>query len=601
MSERPITIMSVQMKALARYEETFDKYMDEAEFDEGTLAFPEKYQMTLEDLYAAVRNMLEKDPTVGEFGKYWYYPLSRLEDTFGITRACGLAGGLFLDYDNEADPALVRGLPLTEEDVFSEVWGDLEMIWTNENEERRLTELIRLKESVFYVETFLANRDKPVSEREFTDHHKESYIGSFHNDARVKNASELELELCRKFTDELCEKDCGTALHLKGYACYGGNRLYECNWTVSRDCIIRLYEKTDDPQYANTLGYIYYYGRCTSGDPEYAKALEMFSVAAANGLHEGIYKLADMFLHGYACRKSPRTARALYCMVYDDCYKKLLKAPDGSFADAALRMGNVYLKGIGEAVSPQNAYGYYLQADFALKRRAMNSDLFGDTTVAINIQKALEETRAMLPEDFFSDYIVMTHPWIFWGFLEDGYRAGITFRNNDDGSVFVQVRRIPKRTENGATPILLTCPEIDYCGFVTGIELTAIGLDTSFDPGAGKEIKYDSCEWNPTDWRIDFYYDEDMVGWISCEEYRFYRRKKEAPGGEQLTLVSVAFGQSDKTYDYICELTDVKVGDRVIVIGYDGETEAEVRAVYIRYESELALPIERYKRVVRKV
>ena len=598
MSERPVTIMSVQMKALARYEETFDKYIDAEAFDEGKLAFPEKYQMTLEDLYAAVSNILEKDPTVEEFGKYWYYPLSVLEDTFGITKACEVAS---LDNDTKADQTLVRGLPLTEEDVFSEVWGDLGMIWTYEKEDTHLAELSNLKESIFSIEIFLANRDKPVSEREFTDDKKESFIRYCNNAAREKTASELELELCRKFTDELCEKDCGTALHLKGYACYGGNRLYECDWTASRDCIIRLYEKTDDPVYANTLGYIYYYGRCTGGNPEYEKALEMFSVAAANGLHEGIYKLADMFRHGYACKKSPRTARALYGMAYDDCYEKFFRNPGGNFADAALRMGNVYLNGIGEDVSPQTAYGYYLQADFAVKQRARNSDFFGDTTVAINIQKAFEETRTKLPEDFFSEYIEMIQPWIFWGLLEEGYRAGITFKNSDDGSVSVEVRRIPKRTENGATPILLTCPEIDYCGFVTGIELTAIGLDTSFDLGAGKEIKYDSCEWNPTDWRIDFYYDEDMVGWISCEEYRFYRRKKETPSGEQLTLVSVAFGQGDKTYDYICELTDVKVGDRVIVIGYDGETEAEVRAVYIRYESELALPIERYKRVVRKV
>ena len=600
MSEKPITILPAQMRALVRYEETFDKYKNASGFDESILAFPERYRMTLEDLYAAVRNMLEKDPTVKEFGDYWYYPLSKLEDAFGITEACGMDDALLPDSDKETAPDLVRDLPLTEEDVFSEVWGGLENIWLDEDEEVHLTELSDLKAYLTDIETFLANRDKPVSERQFTEHQKESYISFFKNDARMKGASELELELCRKFTDELCENDSVTALDLKGYACYGGNRLYACDWIASRDCILRLYEKTDDPGYANTLGYIYYYGRCNGGIPEYEKAMGMFSVAAANGLYEGLYKLADMFRHGYACKKSPRTARALYGMVYDECYKQFLKGRDGSFADAALRMGNVYLKGIGDITDAIQAYIYYLQADFAIRKRAKNLDLYGDATVSINIKKALEETREKLPEEFFSDHLSLTQPWVFWGLVDNGYRASLTFRKSDDGSVSIKAERIPRRSERIAAPILLTYPRIDYCDLVTGTELTAIGLATSLDLNAERAVKYDYCEWNYTDNRIDFYYDEDMVGWISCEEYRMFRQNKETPEGKLLTLISIAFQPGGRTYDYLCGLPDVKAGDRVIVTGYDGETEVEVQAVYRKYASELGLPIDRYKWVVRK-
>jgi TPR repeat protein len=70
--------------------------------------------------------------------------------------------------------------------------------------------------------------------------------------------------------------------------------------------MIRLFELTDNPQYANTLGYIYYYGRCNNGVPEYDQAFYYFSYAAANGLYEGMYKLADLFWHGYGCKKAPK-------------------------------------------------------------------------------------------------------------------------------------------------------------------------------------------------------------------------------------------------------------------------------------------------------
>lgn len=44
----------------------------------------------------------------------------------------------------------------------------------------------------------------------------------------------------------------------------------------------------------------------------------------------------------------------------------------------------------------------------------------------------------------------------------------------------------------------------------------------------------------------------------------------------------------------------MKVGDTVVVEGYDGETEVEVTDIQIRKESELGLPVERYKKIVRK-
>ena len=216
----------------------------------------------------------------------------------------------------------------------------------------------------------------------------------------MKTATEPQLALARVFIDELCEKDSGLALYTKGYACYGGNRLYPCDWRASRDCITRLFEKKDDPQYANTLGYIYYYGRCNGGVPEYDKAFHYFGIAAANGLYEGVYKLADMFCHGYGCRESRRTARSLYGMVYDDSIKHFLKGEHANFADAALRMGNVYAKGIGEEINAVYAYHYYLQADYAARLRAKDSDFFGNTTVAINVRKALEETEALIKNTY---------------------------------------------------------------------------------------------------------------------------------------------------------------------------------------------------------
>ncbi len=603
MIERDAVISIEQMRAIARYELTFDRIFKALGTENVRLIFPDKYRITLEDLYIALQNIVKEDPTVGDFGEHWYYPLTNLEEVFCIPEACGVGpDDEACEGDDSAEDGyeLLMNLFLRENEMFSRIWHGLEDIWTEEDDANHIGGSEEIKQYIQETELFFSNRGKPIEEMEFTDRQKEIFIATFGIDEYVKAASEQALNLCRKFTEELCAKDSVPALHIKGYACYGGNRLYDCNWQASRDCMIRLFEITDDPEYANTLGYIYYYGRCTGSVPEYEKAFNMFTISAANGLHEGLYKLADMFLHGYACKKSEKTARTLYRMVYDDCYKQFLEGLDGAFADAALRMGNVYSKGIGGPKDPERAYRYYLQADFAAKLRAEYSEFFGDTDVILGIRRSLDETGAELPEDFFEECVKTDRPRIFQELAEQGYRVRTTVKSSEDGKTFVSLSRIPRRGEESPDNIMLTLPSIGYCNLVTGIEMEAFGLRSSFGDSAELSFKYDSCEWNDVEKRIDFYYDEDFIGWIACDEYRFYNPKKTQPGGQLLKLVGIAFQPNERIFDYLCDIPDVAVGDKVIVTGYDGETEVEVLQVYTKYETELGLPLDRYKRVIRK-
>ena len=621
MDNQKTAITLEQMKALARYEITFEQFMADEDLRDDEFSFEENYRMTLEDLHAAFTNILAKNPTLGDMDRFWYSPLRANWESFGLPVTCDEE-----DYDDElildkAEPAAavdtalendgvsgdlpdgyVRYLPITEEDVFLDIWDALNDLWYDEDDDSFAADIKQIPGFLKEIELFWANKDKPLLEREFSDRQKQWFISDFDEDDEwIEEASDLELQLCRKFTEELCDKGDVTALHLKGYACYGGNRLYDCDWKASRDCMIRLYDLTDDARYANTLGYIYYYGRCTDGVPEYEKAFQMFSIAAANWYYEGMYKLADMYRHGYACKKSPRTAKCLYMMAYEDCYRRFLKGEEeGPFADAALRMGNVWMKGIDEEVDPEAAYRFYLQADLASRMRIKASDFFGNTTVAINIRKALDEAKAALPEDYSKEYVSVYIPSIFYNLVEDGYRAELSLQVTESGETVVTANRLPRPYQETAEPLLMVIPELDYCGLITGMEMKVLGMRSSFAFDAQKKYRYDFCAWNQKEDRIEFYYDEKPVGWIACTEYRMYRQEKEEPEGRLLTLVSVAFQHGGRTYDYLCELPGVAVGDRVIVPGYNGDTEVEVQAVYQKYESELGVPVERYKKVLRK-
>ena len=438
--------------------------------------------------------------------------------------------------------------------------------------------------------------DRPVSKDDM-----ENYISYFEDDEYLNAATEPMLAKARSYIDLLCQEENVMALHMKGYACYGGNRLYPCDWKASRDCMLLLYDKTDNPLYANTLGYIYYYGRCNGGLPEYDKAFHYFGISAANGLYEGMYKLADMFAHGYGCRKSPGTARSLYEIVYTDSLRHYLQGEENAFADAALRMGNVYAKGIGTEADVYTAYEYYLQAEYAAGIRARKSEFFGNVTVVTNIQKSLELVRSQLPEDYFTGYLDYIEPYLFAGLAGDRHRCRLSRVINPAGHTELIAERLPCRQELYPDHILLTIPQVHFCDLTKRVSLTVDDKAEIWFKDDAREVKYDFCEWSCAYSRYEFYYDEELVAWIRSEFYRFYRSPEEEPYGPEHRLVSVRFDANGRTYDYICEDPEVKAGDRVVVNGYGGETEVTVTDVRVKRESELPLPVERYKKIVRKI
>ncbi len=597
MAENKITLGVAQMQRIARYEITFRDIIADAPFKEGDITYQDVYSFTLEDLYCAMKALKVSDPTVKDFGEYWFYPINQLSDGFDLDRACGELE----DFDDV--PVEMKGYPglkVSDSSYFRGIWWELEDAWEDNESETHLSEILDFDEIIADFERYFGNKGRIIEDWVFSEEEMKDYIHFFDDDNYVKKADEKQLVLARRFIDALCEKDSGLALYIKGYACYGGNRLYPCDWGVSRDCMIRLFEKKDDPQYANTLGYIYYYGRCNGGVPEYDKAFHYFGIAAANGLYEGMYKLADMFYHGYGCKESRRTARSLYRMVYDDSIKHFLKGEHASFADAALRMGNVFAKGIGEDVNPAYAYHYYLQADYAARLRAKEDDFFGNTTVVINVRKALEETEELLPEDYFRDTVDHDFPAFFAELSNENHRCVLSKEEVSGHGINLVAERIATRTDPNPEGLLITVPQLKYCERTSKVSYVPDETAEIWFKGDADKVRFDFCIWNDIDDRVEFYYDDELVAWVRSEKYRIVGKLAEEAEGPEYRIVSVRFETSGRTYDYICELDDVQPGDIVVVNGYNGETEVTVTKIVTRRESELGLPADRYKKILRK-
>ena len=169
-----------------------------------------------------------------------------------------------------------------------------------------------------------------------------------------------------------------------------------------------------------------------------------------------------MYCHGYGCKESKGTAFRLYSIVYDDNLKHFLKGKNANFADAALRMGNVYAKGIGRETDIPTAYSYYLQAGYAAKLRSRDN-YFGDATVVKNIRKAMEEMKEQLPKDFFKEYVDYGVPFLFTKLASENNRCSLSHSMNAEGRIELTVKRIPTKSVPKPDAILVTIPQLSFC------------------------------------------------------------------------------------------------------------------------------------------
>lgn len=225
---------------------------------------------------------------------------------------------------------------------------------------------------------------------------EEKFIKRFTDESALNAACDDEVKKFVETVKSLAKDDNVVALDALGFASYGGNRAFPCDWNLAEKCFLKLIELTDETFYVNALGYIYYYGRTAA--PDYKKAFHYFSIAALDGVYESQYKIADMLIKGVPYVQNIDLAGQILEKIYRENLELFLrKNYDCKFADIALRIGT-YIK---DCVIPdsdkflgfdyEKALHYYLQAKFAIQKRIEVGNFFGDGQVVKNIEEAIEE------------------------------------------------------------------------------------------------------------------------------------------------------------------------------------------------------------------
>ena len=181
-------------------------------------------------------------------------------------------------------------------------------------------------------------------------------------------------------------------------------------------------------------------------------------------------------------------------------------------------------------------------------------------------------------------------------------RCRLTIKELSEGILSIKAQILPRYDENKEFKTLITVPSADYSELRKNIRLKTKD-DSSYSVVDGtNEMVFNHISYDNRKNITKFYMDEKQVGSITTAGY-IYKPNVSRPQkkeGEKYHFVSILFEKQGRTYDYLCDDQSVTVGDKVIVNGYNGETEVEVVNTFDKYESEIGLPIERYKKIVRK-
>lgn len=352
---------------------------------------------------------------------------------------------------------------------------------------------------------------------------KKEYIRQYYEKEKdLSKASEEDISTYKKYVKEGVKKNWIIALYAQAYGCYGGNEAFKCDWKKSRDTLLKIIELQgdEDPYVYNTLGYIYYYGRCNDNIPDYDLALKYFSVGAANGVTESVYKISDMFIAGQGVPKSEKSGANLLFDIYDDIRDDFCNEIfDAKLADLAYRVGGLYEQGIGVDQDYKEALLYYSEARYAIRKRMAECRLYGDDKVLKNIEEAYDRVKAILPKDYFKEVQKINQPVLF-GYLLTTSRALDIELSKDGNDYYITAKRYA--SDDTEKNVIINLPEIEYCNLTNTVKVKlkdAIILDYDEFPQKAciNAIKFKEGEANT--WTFN-YRDVELLK-VTCTEFIF--------------------------------------------------------------------------------
>ncbi len=389
--EKNRTLTREDLRKMARLEDPGEEMWQQDAW--GKVKVTEKYQMTLDDLEAALRSILENSLTLDCVDRWTNCVQSWYPAQLGIdkiqARARRFPSCPVFEFPEDESVLILTVLQQLSDMCFSKTLVDIEV-----EDIRMIVEVL-----LDYVTAYRRNRDLPRSEWVYSESMNENMV-SMADRRDLREWKELHPDRLERYVSLVNDyADAGNRYGLiarfHGRLC--GNPAFEKDYAGAWADAEKLLEITGDPRYEAVLGNMCNYGKRPGGQ-DFDQAIAHYIAGTQMGNWDCAFKLADMYRRGRG-RKDIRRAYRMVSSLYKDARRFVERERAGgkSLAQAAFRLGKMTLYGKGTRRNIPLAVEYLLQADFVISHYDMFSgfpyDIFPCDYMSRGLERCLDRVR----------------------------------------------------------------------------------------------------------------------------------------------------------------------------------------------------------------
>ncbi|MCF0141987.1 MAG: sel1 repeat family protein, partial [Parasporobacterium sp.] len=512
------------------------------------------YKLKAEDIALAIKRINSTDNCLEEFRKWYWVIINLFYENYRIEERR-------TKEDLSDEPASEDELFSTVYELTDQLYWKLEERFGRREEHQKHTVKFRdpfnwrpdhitgreIEEAAYKavcediisrVDTYKQNLSLEPWQRQYSVSMKRHFIGSVKDNKELAALSPDRLLQFKKFVNDLAKQGDVKALEILAWSYYEGSPAYTQSWPMAEKYLLKLFKQTGDPNAANGLGYIYFYGWTNHNEPLCDKAFKYFSYGSLAGVPESDYKTSDLMIYGMGTPKNVDLGLDILIDGYKHAYTEFCEGHyDNKFADFALRMGHACKNNLIYGLGMRDAYKFYLEAMYAIKARRKLSHQYGDDVVEGKIAAALKELQESLHIDINTQTVAADFPIYINLLYEDRFPVKIDIEvdkkthmgvlkicRSNIGEELISKGIIPKEYEGilkivHSPRMLITHPELSFSDLTDRLEYELVNVSVAQKPEAEGPFLSDGFRRNDMTQALEFYLQGEMVATVECQWY----------------------------------------------------------------------------------
>ncbi len=223
-----------------------------------------------------------------------------------------------------------------------------------------------------------------------------------------------------------------------------------------------------------------------------------------------------MLIHGMGTQKNIDMGINLIIDGYKDSLDRFCDGEfSNKFADYALRMGNICMEKLIFGMGARDAYKFYLEADFAIKKRMEMGKFFGDDVVLLKITDALKKVREEFKLDLNRTVLKADFPLYISHFYDDHFPVKVSITKKGS-AYYLKLGRF-KLLPGVESQVLVSLPELSYVNLLSEISFRLEGVGVVKTPEEGDTFLSDGFAKNDKTNALEFYSGGECVAAVEAK------------------------------------------------------------------------------------